>query len=367
MSSTVSRIPSLDGMRAVSIALVIVSHYCREVNWGDPFGLGLLGVRVFFIISGYLITGLLLKELDRDGSISLLRFYYRRTMRIFPAFYVYLASMLLISALGWSTLSFRAALPALTYTSNYFGPSLHGLIRHTWSLATEEQFYLIWPAALALSGRRRGLIVLIALMIFAPLAGHFLSQYFGHSVPAFFNSPIGIGCLFAMTREALHKRKMYRLLVHSKTGLLLPLIILGASLAPLHTGGLRDEFASLVANIAIAFWLDWAMVNAGSLVGGFLNHRFVIYIGVLSYSIYLWQQPLLGTSDAVIMRGAWQLLRDPIVELPVVALCAGVSYYLVERPMLRLRAQLEPKWFSDGRRTPASIIRINPEIKRVEA
>jgi len=367
MSTAVKRIPSLDGMRAVSIALVIVSHYCREVNWGDPLGLGLLGVRVFFIISGYLITGLLLKELQRDGHISLLRFYFRRTMRIFPAFYFYLACMLLISTLGWASLSFREALPALTYTSNYFGPSIHGLIRHTWSLAAEEQFYLIWPAALALSGRRRGLFVLLALLVLAPLSGHFLGQYFGHSVPAFFNGPIGIGCLFAMTQEYLHKREVYRRWVHSTAGLLLPLVILVSSLAVLHTGGLRDELSSVIANISIALWLDWAMANSKSLFGRLLNNPAVVYIGVLSYSIYLWQQPFLGKTDALNLSGDWKLLLNPFVQLPAIAVCAVLSYYLVERPMLRLRARIEPKWFANKDHSTKPGGRVTPEIRRAEA
>lgn len=367
MSTSGKRIPSLDGLRAVAIALVIVSHYCREVNWGDSFGLGSLGVRVFFIISGYLITDLLLNELDQHGCINLPRFYFRRTIRIFPAFYFYVACMLLISALGWGTLSFRAALPALTYTSNYFGPSVHGLIRHTWSLATEEQFYLIWPAVLAMSGRRRGLLVLLALLVLAPLSGHLLSQCFGHPIPAFFNGPIGIGCLLSIARGYLHKRVLYLRWVHSVAGLLLPLVILASSLEVLHRDGARDAVSSLVANVSIALWLDQAVVNARGPIGSVLNNPIVVYIGALSYSIYLWQQPFLGITNALSLNGRAELLVAPIAKLGAIVVCTAASYYLVERSMLRMRATLEVKWFEKKRTSdPPVDFRIR-DIRKSEA
>jgi peptidoglycan/LPS O-acetylase OafA/YrhL len=354
MSKAANRIPSLDGIRAVSIALVIVCHYEQDAIRIDPLDLGSLGVRIFFVISGYLITGLLLKELEQDGHINLLRFYFRRTMRIFPAYYFFLACMLLISSLGWASVSLRQALPALTYTSNYFTPSLW-LLKHTWSLSTEEQFYLIWPAALMFSGRRRGLAVLLALLVVAPICGHILSLRLGHEVPAFFNGPIGIGCLLALTRESLYRTQVYRRWIHSQLGLILPFVILPCNLPALHAGGLRDAFFSLVMNIAIAIGLDWAVVHHNGLVGRFLNLRAVVYIGVLSYSVYLWQQPFLsiGTYEhAIYLSGHWKLLTNPFARLAAIATCTLVSYYLVERPMLRLRARLEPRWFA--RKVPSS-------------
>jgi peptidoglycan/LPS O-acetylase OafA/YrhL len=345
-----SRIPSLDGIRAISIAFVIVSHYGRYVGWGDPLGLGSLGVRIFFVISGYLITVLLLKELEQDGRINLPRFYFRRTMRIFPAFYFDLACMLLISALGGAGLSFRQALPAITYTSNYFVPTLQATIKHTWSLATEEQFYLVWPVALALFGRRRGLLALLSLLLVAPLCSHFLTLKFHRDMPAFFNDPIGVGCLFAITRGYFHRKAAYCRWVHFRVGMLLPLVILGCGLPVLHGGGLTDRLSSLALNLSIALWLDWAMVNAGSITGRLLNLPVVVYVGVLSYSLYLWQQPFIGVEGALNLRGHWMLLMNPIARIAAIATCTAISYYLVERPMLRLRAKLEPKWFANRKK-----------------
>jgi peptidoglycan/LPS O-acetylase OafA/YrhL len=367
MNTATQRISSLDGIRAVSIAMVIVCHYGRDVGWGDPLGLGSLGVRIFFVISGYLITGLLLKELEQDGRINLIRFYFRRTMRIFPAFYFYLGCMLLISALGWAGLSFRQALPALTYTSNYFVPTLQAAIKHTWSLATEEQFYLIWPAALAISGRRRGLLVLVSLLVIAPISSHLLGVKLHSDIPAFFNNPIGIGCLLAMTHRHLHRTVSYRRWVHSRAGLLLPPAILACSLPVLRMGGLRDSLSSLALNIAIALWLDWSVVNAESLPGRVLNYPAVVYIGVLSYSLYLWQQPFIGVDGTLNLSGRWMLLMNPVARLIAIALCTAVSYYLVERPMLRLRTKLERRWFATKEKPKTLASHRTPEIERVEA
>ncbi len=370
MSASAKRIPSLDGIRAVSISLVIICHFARDVGWGDRFDLGSLGVRIFFVISGYLITGLLLKELAQDGRISLIRFYFRRALRIFPAFYFYLGCMLLIGAFGWVELTFRQALPALTYTSNYFVPTLQRTVAHTWSLATEEQFYLIWPAALALVGRRRGLLVLLTLLVAAPLSSHFLSSRLHYAVPAFFNEPIGIGCLLALTRARLHASSLYRRFVHTQLGLLLPVLVFACNLPVWHHGGLRDAVSTLLLNLCIALSLDWAVVNGDSLPGRFLNSRPMIYIGVLSYSLYLWQQPFLalhGDHPALLLRGPWTILMNPALRLALIVLCTLGSYYLVERPLLHLRTRLEPMWFA--RKAPPAVAPSpsTADIRNVEA
>jgi peptidoglycan/LPS O-acetylase OafA/YrhL len=356
MSKAANRIPSLDGIRAVSIALVLVSHFGRDAELQDPLDLGLLGVRIFFVISGYLITGLLLKEMQEDGRVNLLRFYFRRTMRIFPAFYFYLGCMLLVSVLGWGGLSFRQALPALTYTSNYF-PAPQMLIRHTWSLATEEQFYLIWPAVLAVFKPRHGVLALLSLLIIAPLSSHFLSREFGHAVPAFFNSAIGIGCLLALTHKSLHHTQLYRRWINSQLGLLLPMVLLISGLPALHIGGLRDSLFSLIQNLAIALSLDWTVVHCDRSVGRLLNLPTVVYIGVLSYSLYLWQQPFSslygeGSNLTLYLSGHWRLLANPVARVAALSLCTLLSYYLVERPMLRLRVRLELKWFASEMSSP---------------
>src|SRR5258708_33942090 len=147
------RVPSLDGLRALSIALVLISHLVGTRGFIVPqaigrfFSLGELGVRVFFVISGFLITSLLLEELESEGRISLIRFYFRRTMRILPPYFTLILAVVLLEAAGWITLAPKDKLHALTYTSNYY-PERSWYLGHTWSLAVEQQFYLMCAALL---------------------------------------------------------------------------------------------------------------------------------------------------------------------------------------------------------------------------
>ena len=164
------RIPSLDGLRAVAILMVCLSHLAQTK--GSPIhnfsSFGNLGVRIFFVISGMLITRLLLDELHRDGSISLKGFYFRRTLRIFPAMWFYMGVVLLLEAAGVLSLLPKDALHAFTYTVNY-DQHRSWYIGHLWSLSVEEQFYLLWPMAIWLGGARVAMRTAIASVILAPL------------------------------------------------------------------------------------------------------------------------------------------------------------------------------------------------------
>ena len=167
-----ARIPSLDGLRAISIALVLFAHTSGTAFFPSFVflrrHLGNFGVRVFFVISGYLITTLLLKELDKTGRISLKLFYIRRVFRIFPAAYFYLAVAAVLLAFGLVELEWNDIVFGFTYTTNY-DPVRPWHTIHLWSLSVEEQFYLIWPATLAFLGRRRAMVAAAAMIAVAPL------------------------------------------------------------------------------------------------------------------------------------------------------------------------------------------------------
>ncbi|MEO7329892.1 MAG: acyltransferase, partial [Minicystis sp.] len=157
------RIPSLDGLRAISILVVLFGHMAGTRNFAFSFldrlptsELANFGVRVFFVISGFLITRLLFEEHARSGTVSLRGFYLRRTLRIFPAFYVFVAVVLVLDRLGKITLLPYDALTALTYTMNFHPTASRSWqVGHLWSLSVEEQFYLLWPA-IVLFTRPRG-------------------------------------------------------------------------------------------------------------------------------------------------------------------------------------------------------------------
>ena len=205
-------IPSLDGMRAVSILLVIMAHssqsFSRWIRFPFPYLLfAHTGVLIFFVISGFLITSLLLKELDSTGSIALKRFYVRRAFRIFPAFYLYLSIILALALAGLLHTPLRALFVTAVYGSDYFlGPDGgYASLQHTWSLSIEEQFYLLWPTTLVFLGKRRAIVLAVFLILISPLSRvvtyFLLAPQHRAMVERMFHSSIDtimFGCLLAL-------------------------------------------------------------------------------------------------------------------------------------------------------------------------
>jgi peptidoglycan/LPS O-acetylase OafA/YrhL len=158
------RIPSLDGCRAISVFLVLFGHACETKNLDFSRYLprlgqvATLGVTVFFVISGYLITSLLLEEERRHGRISLSMFYLRRAFRIWPVAYAYIAVVAALQAAGALTLPRYNLLYAATFTMN-LAPQGSWWLGHLWSLAVEEQFYFVWPAVFLFTRGRWRLVL----------------------------------------------------------------------------------------------------------------------------------------------------------------------------------------------------------------
>ncbi len=341
------RIPCLDGLRAVSIALVIWAHMSGTRAFPNAFKLGPwmgdlanLGVRCFFVISGFLITSLLLAELNRRGAVSLKSFYLRRVFRIFPAFYAYLLVAILASSMGVWQLLDGDLFYAAVYLMN-FRQERAWVVGHLWSLSVEEQFYVMWPFVVWAFGRKGALVAsLLALLIspflrlgwFYALPSHEL--LIGEAFPTIFDA-IAAGCFLAAARERLWSVRAYRKFVCSPLALLLPVsfILVNAWLTEITK--LFWLVGETYINVTVAMFIDHAIRTPNSRLCRVLEQRFLVFVGLLSYSLYLWQQPFLNRhSDAI-----WCTFP---VNLLCVAGMALASYYLVEKPMLRLRKHLEP-------------------------
>src|SRR5256885_3827551 len=305
---TESRIPTLDGLRAVSIALVLLGHLAGTKNFPQLGPLGEFanfGVRIFFVISGFLITDLLLRERAKRGAISLPRFYLRRVFRIFPAAYVFIGSMALCGAVrSQITLNPHDLLFAATYTSN-FNLYRSWYVGHLWSLSVEEQFYLLWPAALALLGVSRSLKVATVVIVLSPIIRiltWYLAPAWREGIDQVFPTiadPLAVGCCLAIQRNWLWEQAWYRRLLESPGMVAIPLVALAANLAVAHP---RVSFvvAEPIMNFGIAMSLDYCMRHASSAVGRLLNLRPMAFVGVLSYSLYLWQQPFLNRAGTAV-------------------------------------------------------------------
>jgi peptidoglycan/LPS O-acetylase OafA/YrhL len=340
-ASAADRIPSLDGLRAISIGFVLIGHlagtrgFPLSTSAGNFLNLGELGVHVFFVISGYLITQLLLDELARKDRIDLPRFYVRRTLRIFPPYYTLIAVLVLAQAAGWIQLARHDVARTLTYTSNYY-EERSWYFGHTWSLSVEEQFYLMWPAVLVLARTRRAILIAAGVVLAAPLVRLGLWEVWRVSIGARFETvadAIAIGCVLAGVRDRLHRSPLYLRALASPAFALVPLAVISANLT--HDHPVVFFVAGFtVINLGVALCLDWCVTFPDGAVGRVLNAAPLVFIGVMSYSLYLWQQPFLNRASST-LEAAFPL------NIALAFGCALVSYYVVERPALAFRRQIE--------------------------
>jgi len=322
----------LCGTRNFPISIPEYGRWCGDVAH--------LGVLVFFVISGLLITSLLMSEREMTGTISLKRFYLRRVVRIFPAFYAFILVMAIATLLGAVHLTGRDFAYALTYTVN-FEPNRGLAIGHLWSLSVEEQFYLLWPLTLMVLRERRALVVAVAAIFIGPIVRVVIREWIFHidphslvgmstSFPAMFDY-LATGCALALLRPWLLTRLWYlRLTASPWLALAVPLVLLINRMGS-HTVVIL--LGSPLMNVCIALLIESSTRHASSLAGRLLNWKPVVFLGVLSYSLYLWQSPFLNhRSDA------W-LHAFPQNAL-FAYLAAAASYFLIERPFLSLRRRL---------------------------
>jgi len=352
--------PGLDGIRALAVLAVIAYH----LDWGFASG-GLLGVEVFFVLSGYLITNLLMEERHKHGSIDLKRFWIRRARRLLPAMLVMLA--VVVTALAIADTERLAALrgdlwTALTYTSNWyyifhqvsyfesFGPP--SPFGHLWSLAVEEQFYLLWPLLLAAMilfvAPTRGRLVLLVL---AGAAASFAAMalmydpgidpsrvYYGTDTRAF---GLLIGAAFAIvgsgrrSAQPLARTNGVWLDIVGAIGLIVVIGMIvrtGEYDESLYRGGM------LALSIAAACLIAAAASPSGKL-GQLFSLRPLRWLGVRSYGIYLWHYPVIvltNPADANTEPG----LMLQFFQVAASVCIAAVSYKYVEEPLRRGKLKL---------------------------
>ncbi|NUP12172.1 MAG: acyltransferase [Polyangiaceae bacterium] len=347
------RIPCLDGLRAISIAMVIAAHMegtmthdwtgpmalSDDLPMGDFVDLGSLGVRVFFVISGFLITKLLIEEQARTGTISLQKFYFRRAFRIFPAFAFVVGAIAIAGHFGWIKLRVGDVFHALTFTMNYHHDRAWEL-GHVWSIAVEEQFYLVWPALLIYLRPRGALIAAAATMLVTPIVKVATWKFFpdhragiGETFQTVADT-LATGAVLALVRDRINAQSWFaRAQSHGAA----PIVLFATAVAMhhLHThASFGFTLGETLTNISIALCIDACARNPGSLVGRFLEQKPLVFAGTLSYSIYLVQQPFLYRDNH-----AWWASFP--ANLGFVLGAALVSYYLVEKPFLGLRMKLE--------------------------
>jgi len=336
--------PALDGVRGVAILLVLGQHAPTK-----PLADGFVGVTVFFCLSGFLITSILVRELD-TGTIDVRAFYRRRVARLAPALLTVVAVTVVVLLIGRRDLGVGEILApagaATSYTTNLFDWTGHffttkDYFNYTWTLSVEEQFYLLWPFALLLGYRRNPRLfgVLVASLIAVTLT---LDLYLGLSQAVWFDPheyvgsdtnalPILAGALLAI---ALHRDWVPRTL---RT--LAPLAFLAVVLLPVvayRNDTYRTSLVIVAGTVLTFVTLVGVVSRPQSRVASVMSTRPMRWLGERSYSIYLWNV----LARITVLGALGHTLLGDVVWIAMFVVLAEASYRFVERPM---RARLSRK------------------------
>lgn len=350
-----NHIAGFDGMRAISVALVIATH-SGVLRWLEGAGVlndvtltafqGYTGVQVFFVLSGFIITYLMIREQRATGRVRLKAFFIRRALRILPLYYLALAVTIMASLWISPIVSQESVLFAATFTTNFIPRAWYSTsLGHTWSLAVEEHFYLIWPLAVILLARYRwdrlllwllgacaGLTVLGALLLSSTyLVEHF--RVLGWTPISGIH--IAMGCAAAIFSTGPQYATARSRLLSPSRAAWVPVILFVLSLFLQQASELAG---TLLRTVAIAHFVSWVFMHQSSRVVRMLSHPVLVYLGTISYGLYIWQGFFLSTGPYRASGQAWP--PSPQVGVLLVLLVAPLSYHLFEKPILSLKARL---------------------------
>lgn len=347
-----TKIRGFDGLRALSVIFVILTHLgiytvAAQAGWLSeriaPIISGGTGVQIFFVLSGFLITRLLIIEYQGTGHVSLKNFYIRRAFRILPLYYLCLALTFAIHWLVWPVAGNASFAFAATFNTSFIPREWYAsILGHTWSLSVEEHFYIIWPAALLMIYRftldraLRHLLIAVAVSLLALAVVSRIDAvadaYFVGRWSIFAGSWIAIGCAAAIVvsdaRYVQTNRFMARpaalvlgfaLFVHS--------IVLGALPQPL-------DDALRVCGVALI--VCWIYHNQSSRFVAALEYEPLAYTGKISYGLYMWQGLFLTTGPGRDPAQLWPL--NPALGLLCLCIVAPLSYHLFEKRFLKMSA-----------------------------
>ena len=317
------RIAQLDGWRGISILFVIVGHTITFRHF-DYYGIaGVMadtGVKIFFVISGFIITKLALREINQTGDYSIRNFYTRRFFRIVPPFFLYLAFIVLAGTCSLIRQRNSETLTAITFACNLPNVNCSFFAAHSWSLAYEEQFYIVFPLLLTLVAhhvKKFIIVLLFALAIF---------MIFGFVWPEIGKFAFGFFYIFAGVVIAAYETEIQQF-VESRRVIY---VSFGAALILMGSPwlGLDVSLCNVISAICIA-WLVGSSVYQTNFFSRALTWPPLLFVGTISYSLYLWQQLFVAPHSMYISDG-------PLLFTPLVFVVATLSYYLVERPGTRL-------------------------------
>jgi peptidoglycan/LPS O-acetylase OafA/YrhL len=331
--------PELDGLRALAVAAVIGFH--AEV---PGFSGGDVGVTWFFVLSGFLITTLLLEERERFGAVDLRKFYARRALRLLPSLYLVLAAFAVISV-AWAHIDWAQFVSAGFYFANLhpvvFGrDSDQSFFLHTWSLSLEEQFYLVWPLVVRkLHSPRVAAALGIGLVVAAFISRSLVDEAYDlFTFPLFSFDGFAIGAFLAL---ALRSGRGVGALLHpAVVGVAAAVMALDVVENARHPSGLLPVRV-LVSELAVAVVVLFLVAGPDGPVRRVLRSRPFVYVGLLSYALYLWHFPVFELLTEQRAPELWRPLRHAL-KFAITFAAAAFTYHVVDPPFTRWRQRVRP-------------------------
>jgi peptidoglycan/LPS O-acetylase OafA/YrhL len=346
MSSRSQYIPTLDGWRALAILMVIAGHFiewsgtalspiARLLHWPSlaswMVGFGDKGVEVFFCLSGFLITTLLIEEWRTQGRISLKAFYVRRSCRILPASFAYLAVISMLALVGVIQVSGGDIFGCLAFVRNYYPAGEHWYTGHFWSLSLEEQYYMMWPGLLVLLGIRRArwvpICAIAAIVVWRGMHGELMDTPFKYRTDVRLDA-IMLGALAALSIDQIRKW------LKPSATLLLSAIFVGYVGCELTIGAM-PSISRLGRECAVLAAMIVTVHNPAHLFSRILEAKVLRFVGRVSYSLYLWQQLFFEP-----YRRSWW---EAPVRLLGPFVLAYLSYRFIERPLIKVGHSLSAR------------------------
>lgn len=360
----------LDALRAFAVLAVLVSHFSPFTSklhtLTTLIDLGGLGVRLFFVLSGFLITGILLKSKSYCEENRLpvwyefRQFYARRVLRIFPLFYLVLILAALLDippvrqTFGWNA----------AYLTNFYlffgGPG--GSTSHLWSLAVEEQFYLVWPWVILLANRRRLSALLLITIAIGPIFRLLCGLYTGNPKTPILTlsclDTLGVGAFLAVRRDQFGQQYC-RNYPFGKSGLLLGVGILAifVLLRAMNHGRMIGYVIFDIGVALTAGWIVWiASIEIRGVIGKLLEMRPLLYLGTISYGVYVYHNFIHYLLDKPKVTKIFAVMHARSLSAPFICaitiFVAALSWHLFERPINNLKRYFDYKADRSSRKAP---------------
>jgi peptidoglycan/LPS O-acetylase OafA/YrhL len=348
-----NKVLGFDGLRAIAAISVVLTHLhifklVKEKGWLPEAVVNSIsaGVQVFFVLSGFLITSLLIAEHRKSGGVSLYNFYIRRSLRIFPLYYLVVFLVLIFHVVGENVTNYKSLAFAGVYSYNFIPKAWYsGVLGHTWSLAVEEHFYLLWPfiyISLAHNYRKLSLLVLtfIGISLFLAISLNNIewlySNFFINRWSFIAGANIAFGALLAIL---FNDKKLGRTVKYLFGHWLTIFISLLFIFNELFTYDLNISISIYLRGIGFTILIGWIVLNQDSKLTRALEIQPLSYLGKVSYGIYMYQGLFLSTGPYRSDGQTWP--PDQTTGFILLVLAVPISYHFFEKPIMALKHKFQ--------------------------